>query len=192
MASMSIEEVVRFAGSYPAWARVTVCLCLAIAALTLFLAPRTTSAGPEPKKDADGHWLVVEGVEVYGAGLGWKKVVKVTAEVNGVSYVYPTLPGVEWLEPGPDMSPQRFKLPEVRNGYDVRFSMVARDAGDLTERPQKNKNPEGLAYDFASVDSVHVSSFPFSGQYTLHAVKWQARSAAPGASVKFRITSSPN
>jgi len=189
---MSIEEVVRFAGSYPAWARVTVCLCLAIAALTLFLAPRTTSAGPEPKKDADGHWLVVEGVEVYGAELGWKKVVKVTAEVNGVSYVYPTLPGVEWLEPGPDMSPQRFKLPEVRNGYDVRFSMVARDAGDLTERPQKNKNPEGLAYDFASVDSVHVSSFPFSGQYTLHAVKWQARSAAPGASVKFRITSSPN
>jgi hypothetical protein len=170
---MSLEEVVRFAGSYPAWARVTVCLCLAIAALTLFLAPRTTNATiPDTKKNADGHWLVVEGVEIYGAGLGWKKVVKVTADVNGVNYVYPTLPGVEWLEPGPDMSPQRFKLPEVRNGYDVRFSMMAHDAvthdaGGSNGGPQRIKSSEGSGYDFASVDSVHVGSFPFSGQYTL-------------------------
>ncbi|WP_295457152.1 hypothetical protein [uncultured Thiodictyon sp.] len=54
----TIESILRFAGSYPAWARVLVFAGAAISVLTLLLAPRTSV---EPTKASMARILVTAG-----------------------------------------------------------------------------------------------------------------------------------
>jgi hypothetical protein len=60
--------------------------------------------------------------------------VRVTATVNGVEYIYPNLPGVDWLEIGPEMAGQTFQLP-LRDTYLVRFSAEIRERYEHTITP---------------------------------------------------------
>lgn len=176
----SLESMVNFASSYPIWARLIVCVCVLVALLTLVLAPRGSSVNAAKSDTTGERWLVIEGVELFDGADD--TLVKLTANVNGLSFLYPTLPGIEWMEVGPDMSPQQFKLPVSNSGYQVRFSMKARSGRDTKKREQ----------DFVSVNVAHVNSFPFSGTYNLHFAKAGVRSAPIRATIKFRIATTPN
>ena len=45
---------------------------------------------------------------------------------RNVAYVYPSKPGIEWLQVGPEMAPQTFQIP-VRDIYRISFSAKLRD-----------------------------------------------------------------
>jgi hypothetical protein len=172
----TIEAIQRFVTSYPVWARVLIGLGLVTSFLTLLLAPRTSLADRDARPNAGGYWLVIEGVETYGSFHDAS--VRVSVDVNGTRYIYPTLAGVEWLEVAPSMAPQKFKLPKPSpTGYEVQMQMVLR-ANDNT-------------YDFKSVNSDVVTSFPFSGEYELYTVEAHTRAGAVTASVHYRISNQP-
>ena len=106
-----LDQLVRFTSSYPLWSRVLVCVAVAVIVFTLILAPRrsavqTSTATVDTKNAAlNERWLIVQGVELFGSGSSSFAGVRVSAKVNGVTYMYPTFPGIEWLEVGPDMAP---------------------------------------------------------------------------------------
>jgi hypothetical protein len=91
--------------------------------------------------------------------------------VNGVDYVYPTLPGVDWLEVGPDMAPQSYQLP-IRDTYIVRFAAMLQDGMLL-----------------ASVEEHRVTGATDGTKaYALRQVNSRTRSAPITAEVRYSIS----
>jgi hypothetical protein len=131
-------------------------------------------------------WLVIEGMEFFAALPGAQ--VRVTAYVNGTEYVYPSVGGVEWLEVGPGMSAQKFRLPPADDDYIVRFEAAVRV-------PQKGKKPQATGtLTSVAEDVVNVATdIPFSGRYILHTFDrvHMARSAQANAELVYRITYDP-
>jgi hypothetical protein len=122
-------------------------------------------------------WLVVEGVDAYEIE---NAVVKVVANVNGTKYVYPTLEGIEWMEVGPSMAPQKFLLPKA-NKYEISFSMKVRQGNRVR--------------DFVSVEKISVKATDaksFSSQYDLHSKDGGVRAASVSAAVRFKLSQNPN
>ncbi|HUP62691.1 MAG TPA: hypothetical protein VNA69_19980 [Thermoanaerobaculia bacterium] len=174
----ALEGLQKFFASYPAWARVVAGAGLATTFFTLLLAPRGVS-GTEPKP-AEDAWLIVKGVEMYGPYRDAQ--VKVTAIVNGTEYLYPSVPGVDWLAVGPTMAPQQFKLPRPGpDGYEIRFNMLLRESA----RPEAERS-------YTSVKSAFVRSLPFDGGYELHLVQRGVRGHGVAGKVRFSVTSNPN
>jgi hypothetical protein len=131
-------------------------------------------------------WLVIEGLEFFAALPGAQ--VRVTAYVNGSEYVYPSAGGVEWLEVGPAMSAQKFRLPPAADEYIVRFEAAVRV-------PRKGKKPQATgALTSVAEDVVNVATdIPFAGRYILHTFDpvHMARSAQANAELSYRITYDP-
>ncbi len=135
------------------------------------------------KKEA---WMVIEGLEFFAARPGAQ--VRVVANVNGTEFIYPSRGGVEWLEVGPSMSAQIFRLPPARERYIVRFEATVRVPAAHGEAKTTGR--------LTSVkdDIVDVADgIPFSGRYILHTFDpvHMARSADANAELLYRITYDP-
>ncbi len=171
----TIEAIVKFLGTYPAWAKLAMLAGLALTFGVALLAPRTpidASAAPKPL----GPVLKILGVSDRGLPPGAS--VRVTAIVNGKTYLYPSLAGVDWLDVGATMSSQTFDLP-IANRYDVRFEMDVKGNGTSTR--------------YVSQETIQVSNVPYTGDYRLYPTKADSagvsRGFAPGASVRFSLES---
>jgi hypothetical protein len=132
-------------------------------------------------------WLVIERLEFFSAKPGAQ--VRVVADINGTEYIYPSLEGVEWVEVGPSMSSQVFKLPPVPDQYIVRFGADVRV-------PASGSEPEILGK-LTSVkeDIVNITSnLPYQGHYVLHTFDpvHSTRSANAEAQLIYRITPDPS
>ncbi|MFN8470029.1 MAG: effector-associated domain EAD1-containing protein [Caldilineaceae bacterium] len=144
--------------------------------------PVSPPAPPAARK----AWLVVEGMEFFAALPGAQ--VRVTANVNGTEYVYPSVGGVEWLEVGPGMSAQKFRLPPASDEYIVRFAADVRVPGKGKQRAITGKLTS------VAEDIVHVAGdIPYAGRYVLHTFDpvHMARSADANAELSYRITYDP-
>ena len=169
----TVKSVVEFLNSYPFWAKSLAVLGLVLTIGTLLLAPRIM-AEPSDKKPgaASGEaYLSIRGVNLYPEDE--KASIQATAFVNGIPFTYPSLAGVEWLNVGPSMSSQWFKLPKS-DGYALRFEMKLRSP----HQPEKK---------LASVEEMQVKAIPFSGVYQLHVVQGITRAAGVTADIRFTV-----
>lgn len=142
-----------FIAPYPGWVKVAFAV-LVLSGATLFVglivaAPKpSATAAPEPGvKPTSGEasaWLVIKGVTGFGSVAG--KGVRVTANVNGIDYMYPSIAGVEWMQIGPEMASQTFQIP-VRDTYTLRFAAQLRDGPALVsvEEQRVNSKTNGVA-----------------------------------------------
>jgi hypothetical protein len=149
-------------------------------------AARPAVANAAAGSGARKAWLVVEGMEFFAARPGVQ--VRVTANVNGTEYVYPSVGGVEWLEVGPGMSAQKFRLPPESDEYIVRFEAAVRVPGKGKQRAVTGKLTS------VTEDIVHVAGdIPYTGRYVLHTFDpvHMARSAQANAELSYRITYDP-
>ena len=131
--------------------------------------------------------MVIDGLEFFSALDGAQ--VRVVANVNGTEFVYPSRAGVKWLEVGPSMSSQVFRLPPARERYIIRFEAMVRvpARGGAPERRGQLKSVREDVVDIAK-------GIPFSGRYVLHTFDpvHMARGARADAELMYRITHDPN
>jgi hypothetical protein len=179
-----LESLQKFIASYPLWARIMAGGGIALTFFTLLLVPRT-GGSPKSLDVSDRPWLIVKGVEFFGNYAGAQ--VKVTAFVNDTEFVYPSLAGVEWLEVGPTMAAQQFRLPPAGpNGYEIRFNMIVR------ERASDEPNTFLYRDSFTSVQRVFVKALPANGEYKLHLLRNAVRGPGVDAVIRFSVANDPN
>ena len=130
--------------------------------------------------------MVIEGSEFFAARTGAQ--VRVMANVNGTEFIYPSRAGVEWLEIGPAMSAQVFRLPQTRERYIIRFEASVRVPAAPGE-PETAGTLKSVKEDIVNI----AEDIPFSGRYTLHTFDpvHMARSASAEAELLYRITTDP-
>ena len=145
------------------------------------------AAAQSPAVSRADNWLVIEGMGFYAARPGAQ--VRVMANVNGTEYEYPSVGGIKWLEVGPGMSAQKYRLPPTDNHYVIRFEADVRVPGTDGE-PDTMGKLTSVAEDIVAVPG----DIPFSGQYVLHTLDpvHMARSAGANAVISYRITNAPN
>jgi len=159
-----------FIAPYPSWVKFAFVLFV-FSGATWFVglvvaAPTGSAKRPQGEETA---WLTIKGVTAFGRGNG--QGVRVTATVNGLEYIYPTLPGVEWLQIGPEMAPQSYQIP-VRDSYTVRFAAELRNGSSLV-----------------SVEEQHLSSTTDGIKiYGLRELDRGQRGSTAGAEVRYAIT----
>jgi len=142
---------------------------------------RSESTPVSPNTDA---WLIIRGVDLFQQIPNAK--VKVKAVVNGTSFTYPTLSGVEWMGVGPTMAPQQFHLPPPGpHGYAIRMEMFTRSLDD-------NGRETANSVIFKSTETIFVTSVPIDKNYYLYAVNYHFRGPDIEAVVKFSISPDPN
>lgn len=187
----ALAQAVPFLAPYPTWAKGLFSFWLLLTALclaTLVFArrPETVAASTTALADVgdvDGAplRLVVKRVELFDAD--WADAgIRVTADVNGNRFVYPSLAGVRWLMVGPDMSSQTFKLPPS-DQLNLRFTMEALHSEDAG----RGKEPTR----FVSQQTVEVDrkKLPFDGSYRVYQLgSEQFRSGAISAIIHFAVT----
>ena len=143
-------------------------------------APAADPAKPATSSPADEAWLRIERVELYDSD--WEEAgVRVTAQINGNSFTYPSIGKAQWVLTGPDMSPGLFKLPPS-DSYQITFTMLAKHRGrqDQTE--------------FVSQRQIVVGRdrLPFSGKYSLHELGSERfRGRALAATITFTLAGEP-
>jgi len=121
--------------------------------------------------------LKIHGVDDLPLGLG--AMVRVTAIVNGATFTYPSIAGVDWLDAGPTMSSQTFDLAPAES-YNVRFELYASSKAmlPLTDR-------------FVSQETAIVSTLPFTSDYRVYRVRKEGeivtRAAHPGTTIRYSI-----
>jgi hypothetical protein len=122
------KDVVDFLSSYPIWVKGFVAAWVALtgvgAAILVFTHPTIEAEQP---KMSNGIWLKIKGVETFASE--WSDAgVRVTADINGNSFIYPSIGGAEWVMIGPDMAAGLFKLPDSEL-FQINFSLVAKHQG---------------------------------------------------------------
>lgn len=171
----AVLGLVPFRAPYPA--RVKALFGLFVASGTAFVVALVVAA---PQRNADGPaagpegtaWLTINGVTLFGFGSG--RGIRVTATENGIEFVYPTLPGVEWLDVGDTKAPQTFPLPTA-DTYTIRFAAELRNGRRLV-----------------SVEEHHYSgSDEASRQYALRELDQGQRAVRVGGEVSYRVTRRP-
>jgi hypothetical protein len=178
----TLENILRFLNSYPTWAKVLALGGLVLTTATLVFTPRTAGdAQAQPKATQAGAVLRILGVNLFPDDPN--AFVRVTAFVNGTSFRYPSLAGIEWLQVGPSMSLQAFPLPKAEK-YELRFEM------DL-----KSQRP-GATGEFVSQQTVTIAKLPTIGEYNLHRKQQQpgvgiTRSASVNAAVRYAVEPAP-
>lgn len=185
-----ISALAPFLAPYPGWVK-AVCaswVCLgAVMIVALVLArPQRTEASAKPEAaEMREAWLVIEGMEFYSAKEGAQ--VQVTADVNGTKLIYPSKAGIEWLEVGPGMSAQSFRLPPINHRYAIRFEAQVR-----VPRPRKAAPITGMLKSVKE-DIVERSAIPYKGQYVLHTFDpvHNSRAAQADAQLNYRLTFQP-
>jgi hypothetical protein len=196
-----ISKLTPFLAPYPSWVKIlfsTWVILTAVFLIALVVSKpssqtdanndgNTNSSSNTLGQGAEGQriWLIIEGVDLYGGGKGR---VKVTANVNGTKFVYPTLEGIEWIEVGPSMASQKFLLP-VAEQYEISFSMKVQQGHQikvLEDDPIK---------DLVSVDTVNVSrdkAKSFKSQYNVYPIEGMIRGSNVMASIRFKLSQNAN
>jgi len=171
----TIKSLAPFLASYPAWVRVlfSVWAAATLALLLVLILARTPGQDVAEGATQDSVFLIIRNVTAYA--LEEPVLVRVTAKVNGLAFVYPSGTEAQWIEVGPSMSPQKFALPRSRSGYEVSFTMVAK----LRTREVK----------FISQWKEHVTLLPFTSEYEVHGFDPQSnsRSATVDAVIMYQL-----
>ena len=151
---------------YPTWVKALISLWVLLTAICIIALVVTA---PRPHSEASNAWLTISRVE------GPRTGVRIYAHVNGNTYTYPSVGGVQWVEPSPTMAPGLFKL-TPSDTYNLTFTM---DAQDLPS--------------FASQEQVVINKgeLPVEGHYNLFAVNNMVRSGKVTAVVSFRLSNIP-
>ncbi|MBX3315220.1 MAG: hypothetical protein KF906_12995 [Actinobacteria bacterium] len=94
--------------------------------------------GLQGKSSIEQQWLVIEGIEG-----DVKTPIRVVANVNGISYSYPSK--AVWTEIGPTMAKESFPLPAGEEKYNVSFSILYKPLAidptkDLIRGPGQNND----------------------------------------------------
>ena len=177
-----VATLAPFLADYPPWVKflfvtwvglsATLLVSLILARPSQATTGASSTTGTGNGKSPAPVWLEIKGVELFGTSSGGK--VKVTAKINGVEYRYPSLEGVEWMEVGPEMSHQQFRVPRARDDYQVRFVMTLRS--------------HGHDYEMVSQQTDYVRTLPHEGLYSLYRVgEERTRSAGIEAEVKYAL-----
>jgi hypothetical protein len=149
--------------------------------------PSGTDSQPLTQRpDQEELWLIIDGVDFFAAKPGIQ--IRLTADVNGTQFVYPGRAGVQWLEVGPGMASQVFRLPPTDRRYVVRFEAVVRI-------PATDAQPQ-IDGELKSVNERIIdigTDLPYAGRYVLHTFDpvHMARGANAEAEVRFRISDVP-
>jgi len=99
------------------------------------------------------HWLRIESVELHGdAALPSIDRVRLVAQVNGVSYAYPTSVSSVWAPVGPGMPSERYPLPIGAATYRVKFFAFGLTADARIPR-----------YEYRGVSEYSARRLPVSG-----------------------------
>ncbi|WP_339137519.1 MAG: hypothetical protein WGN25_05560 [Candidatus Electrothrix sp. GW3-4] len=192
-----ISDFAPFIASYPGFVKVLFILWVFISAALFVSLILARSSNPPAKEVATGNskrsaasardvWMIIEGLEFFAARPGAQ--VRVTANVNGTNFLYPSVGGIEWLEVGPSMSSQVYHLPPTRERYLVRFEAEVR----IPARAGK----EEILGKLTSVKEDIIAAqgdIPFSGKYILHTFDpvHMARGAEARAMLLYRLTYDP-
>jgi hypothetical protein len=177
-----ISALVPFLAAYPAWVKAmfSAWVLLSAALLLALLLARGPNAQASNAQDSSNDaeasgeplWLSIDGVDLFGKIDSGK--VKVTAKVNGIEYQYPSLEGIEWMEVGPTMSSQQFRVPRANGGYNIRFTMVVRH--------------EGNDIKMVSQRTEHFNTAPFNGRYRLYRIgEENTRGATVEAEIEYSV-----
>jgi hypothetical protein len=175
------SKVLPFLEPYPSWVKAIIAAWIMLSAVTavaLLVAYSPSPTSAESKKDAQkgtaaGVWLKIKRIELYRDRVP----VRVTANINGNTFVYPGVGGIKWVETGPDMSPGIFKLP-ASDQYQITFSMES-DGGPS----------------FVSQRTVIVekNQIPHSATYAVHTITPSGARAAPiSADITYELSRDPN
>jgi hypothetical protein len=188
-----ISGLIPFFAPYPAWVRGVFAAWVAVSAalvVSLVLAPRVQRAptvptpGPaldigQPTQPVAQVWLVISGLELFGAAEGSR--VRVEADVNGTVFTYPSIAGAKWAEVGPAMSPQQFVLPRTAGEYRISFKFLGR------------KGTKEQEYISQSTVVLRVPmDLPHKGEYSLYRLGEEGtRVASVSAELRFSVTTDP-
>jgi hypothetical protein len=154
----------------------------------------SSGAAPSAQKDL---WMVIEGMHFFAAREGAQ--VRVVANINGAEFTYPSKAGIEWLEIGPSMSAQVFRLPPTPDRYIIRFHADVRVPAAERSRARATTQERGSSWINGQLKSVneHIVTvprdIPYSRAYLLHTfdLVHRARSAGAEAELEYRITFDP-
>jgi hypothetical protein len=178
----TIESILRFAGSYPTWARILVLGCLSAIVATLLLAPRSGTtqptkpvavAGESAKKDQQ-VFVRVKPIKLFPERPNAE--IQLSVFVNGTEYKHPSVGGVEWMKVGPSMSEKIIEVPTASR-YDVRFEMRLREGATL-------KTQQHMAQQVTPIKAL-----PYSEEYRLYPVENKSRAASVSAVIAYEVYS---
>jgi hypothetical protein len=173
----TIESIIKFLSSYPAWAKLLVMGNVVCAIATLIFATRSSEAG-DMEQPSGANVLKIKRVELFpDSDLA---EVQVSAFVNGTEFRYPSLAGVEWLKVASSMAGQSFKLPNAEQ-YELRFEM------------RKREKPGGPIASLVSQETVALKKAPFASSYALHGFDpaSRTRSGTVSAQIVFSFETPP-
>ena len=157
-----------FIEPYPTWVKALLSLWLVFSAVCIAALLLTQPAKKSAAEAAT--WLRITGVQFKppAPGLG----VRVYAKVNGTTYTYPNVGGVQWVETGPNMAAGSFKL-AGSSLYELTFTM------------ETNGGPQ-----YASQETVRLkhSELPAPRSYKLFSVRSGQRAPDPTAEVYFNLS----
>jgi hypothetical protein len=176
----TIEAILRFAGSYPMWARLVVIACVSVTVATMVLTPRiaatepmkATAAGAESPKKGQQVFLKVNPIKLFPDKPNAE--VQLSIFVNGTEYKHPSIAGVEWMRVGPAMSEKLIELPNS-DRYEVRFEMRLREGPTLKTQQQ------------VSQQVTPIKTLPYSEDYKLYQVENKSRAAGVSAVVPYEV-----
>jgi hypothetical protein len=174
-------SVVSFLSSYPTWVKTVFLFWALVSAVLIASLVFAKPSDPRVQKgDAKVSTiprmlLSIDSVEVFGGG-GHSEI-QIDAQVNGNSFRYPGLGGVQWVGVGPQMSPGQFHIPFSENGYEISFT--ARLRGEGSQQPV-----ELISQRVVNLTAAEAKEF--SGSYDLH--KKLELSRAPGVSAVIRFS----
>jgi hypothetical protein len=156
-----------FIEPYPTWIKALISVWLVftavcIAALLIAQPAKNSNQGATT-------WLKISGVSI-GSEPGL--AVRVYAKVNGTTYTYPSIGGVEWVEPSPGMAVGSFKIASAAT-YEVTFTMD-------TNRGDKYASQE--------IIRLRQNELPAPRSYSLYSLTYTTRSGRPSAAVHFSLT----
>lgn len=180
----TLNSFIPFLDQYPHWVKILFASWILLSSILLMSfvlarSPDTDSSNVVPIAGIETEqevWLVIKNAELFGTSLSGGHI-RVTAIVNQNEYDYPSLAGVEWLEVGPQMSSQQFKIPTRDEGYEVRFSMRLKNGEEIIK--------------LESQETLHIQDLPNEGGFNLHKVNEGVRSASVSARVNYKLTTDP-
>jgi hypothetical protein len=159
-----------FIEPYPTWVKALLSVWLIFSAVCIAALLVT-----QPAKRASAEenaWLRISEVKFSDRS---SVPVRVYAKVNGTTYTYPSVGGVQWVETGPRMAAGTFKITAAET-YILSFSME-------TDQDMR----------FASQETVILkkSDLPAPRDYRLYVIKpSQTRAPDPTAAVSFILSNS--
>ena|SRR5258708_6448450 len=176
---MKWSELISFLESYPSWVKALISgwvLLTAVCAIALLVGRGLPTAAV-----GENVWLSINGVELFDHS--WDRAgVRVTADINGNTFTYPSVGEANWLVPTPAMTPALFKVPPS-NVFQITFSMVGKhqDQDDETK------------FNSQRTTVVRKDQLPRSGTYEVHQLDRNGfRSGQVAAQISFAISNQSN